>query len=413
MSVPTLRFRIRKEKYTTPTLQGFITIYGETAPKFSTQIRIEHGQRWNQKKQRFDDNSKLSHSKNEIIADMISMVNTCFTLMSRPDLTGNIDQTIITARTLKEQFIRAWRKDFKIYTLLEIYNDFYNAQVIRLKTGEIEPKTLKKYFHCFEHIKDFLKATYKVQDISIFKVDAVLGYQFFDYLVGVVKMQKDTANRYLTYMRSALALAIKNRKIKDNPLNHTKPKITRKKPNKSMVTEAEQLKVYNMPHLTLTERHVADITTFLFYTTFDYCDLIEFEANKHIQLIGDIECIRKRRYKERKKDRPIVCTIPINNILKQLLKKYSKFPVYPDQTIRKIYKNLLSRLSIGNYTEITLKQIRKSGATYYANNGLPIETVSAGILGHEKIEITQKIYTKIQPNTVVNQTSHLLNRPEE
>lgn len=412
MSVPTLRFRVRKEKYTTPTLQGFISIYGETAPKFSTQVKIEPGQKWNQKKQRFEDSSKLSHSKNEIISDMVAMVNTCFTLMSRPDLTGNVEQ-VINARTLKDQFLKGWRKDFKIHTLLEIYKDYYQVQVKRLETGEIEQKTLDKYEYGRGHIIDFLKQAYKLQDIHIFKVDAVFGYQYFDYLVKNLKMQKDTANRYLTYMRSSLKLAIKNRKIKDNPLNHTKPKITRKKSNKTMVTEAEQLKVYHMAHLTETERHIADFTTFIFYTTFDYCDVIEFDSEKHIQVIDETRCVRKRRYKERKKDRPIICTVPINNVLEQLLKKYATFPIYPDQTVRKIYKNLLSRISVHNYQEISLKQIRKSGATYYANNGLPIETVSAGILGHEKIEITQRIYTKVQPDTVVRQTHHLLNRKLE
>jgi hypothetical protein len=78
MSIPSVRFRVRKEKHIIPTLQCYISIYGQVAPKFSTQIKMPKELRWHQKKQCFEASTEIAHSYNQILSDITTTVNNCF-----------------------------------------------------------------------------------------------------------------------------------------------------------------------------------------------------------------------------------------------------------------------------------------------------------------------------------------------
>lgn len=406
MSVPVINFRVRKDNVTTPTLQGYISIYGEEASKFSLQIKIKPPLRWNQEQQRFTNKSAIAESNNSILDKIRAKLNQCFIYMSRIEAP-------INCRTLKVQFLKDWRPDRKRTTLLELYKEYYLVQQNRLKRQEILQKTLDKYEKCSEHLKSFISKTYKLGDIDIFLVDSVFGKQFFDFLSkGNNKIcDEGTAKRYLSFVNNSLELAINNRRIKENPLKDVKPRVKRKSSKKIIIKEKEQLSIYNLADLTKTERHVADISTFLFYTCFDYCDYIDhFSKQKHIVVIDGKRAIQKPRYKERKKTNPLTCTIPINNILEEILAKYEILPQYPDKTIRQIYRNLATRVGIANAQEIGTKQLRKSGGSYYVNEGVPLKIVSETILGHTRVAMSEKHYIKIDPETIIKLTSHLLQR---
>jgi hypothetical protein len=77
MSVPVINFRVRTENYAIPTLQGYISIYGEDAPKFSTQVKILPGLKWNQNEQRFTNKSDLAAANNSILDEIrVKLANT-------------------------------------------------------------------------------------------------------------------------------------------------------------------------------------------------------------------------------------------------------------------------------------------------------------------------------------------------
>lgn len=397
MSIPSTRFRVRKEKYTTPTLQAYITIYGTEAPKFSTQIKVDSCLKWNQKKQLFESNNVLAQTNNQILQEIKATVNECFIYMTRTN-------RVVTARTLKEDFLRAWRKDYKAITVFGLFNDFLELQNER----DIEEKTLQKYYYAKDHLERYIKQKYRCQDLEIHQIDALFGYQFFDYLCKSVA--EPTANRYLQLLRACLEHGIRNGKIKENPLMNTRPKVHHAKPNKTMISETEQLQLFRLDELTTTERHIADITTFMFYTTFDHCDYLEFRQEKHIVQSDSKRVIEKRRYKERKKQNPLICSIVVNNILDEILKRNPILPPYPEETVRRIYKNLCCRIGVKDSHRMGLKQIRKSGGTFYVNEDVPLKTVSEKILGHTSIAMTEKHYVKINNDTAIRHTKHLEER---
>ncbi|MER0442501.1 site-specific integrase [Emticicia sp. W12TSBA100-4] len=399
MSIPTVRFRIRKEKYTIPTLQAYIGIYGEEATKYSTQVKARPELRWNQKKQRFEASTELAHSYNQILTEIVTTVNNCFLHMTRTART-------VTAKTLKKDFIKIWEKENKTITVMELMTDFLKFQDSR----KLEIKSREKYTWGHEHLKTFLKKKHRCEDLEIHNITAQFGYQYFRFLTSKKEpLSEATANRYLQQLRACLNFAIENGKIEENPLNYSRPKVSHAKPNKATITEQQMLKIFRLDELTTTERHIADICTFLFYTTYDHCDYLEFSHEKHLHFVDAQLTIQKRRYKERNKAEPLVCVVSVNNILKKILDRNKPFPKYPSQTVLKIFKRLASRIGI-DATEIGLKQLRKSGGTFYINEGVPLKTVSEKILGHTTVAMTEHYYIKIFAETALKQTSHLQER---
>ncbi|RYU94338.1 phage integrase SAM-like domain-containing protein [Emticicia agri] len=348
----------------------------------------------------------MAESNNALLDEMRAKLNQSFVYMSR------LEQ-LINCRTLKKQFLKDLRPNRQRVTLLELYDDYYREQVKRFDTGEIVKKTLDKYDYCKGHLKSFISKSYNLGDIDIYLVDTVFGYQFFDFLskgTDPICNQK-TAKRYLNYIKSALELAIIKRKIKESPLKDASPRAKGKKLKKIIIKENLQLDIYNLPHLTKTERHIADISTFLFYTSWDYADyFFDFDKAKHVVEVDGQKVLQKIRYKERRKEDPLLCTVLVNNILEEILNKYDSLPKYPDQTVRRIYKILASRVGIKHAQEISTKHIRKSGSSFYVNNGVPLKTVSATILGHEKVSRSELDYIKIEPETTVRESIHLIER---
>ena len=66
-----------------------------------------------------------------------------------------------------------------------------------------------------------------------------------------------------------------------------------------------------------------------------------------------------------------------------------------------IRRNLLFILrNIGVPTPMALKNLRKTFGTYLLNKGLRLESIRDSV-GHETIAMTERIYTKMYPETIV------------
>lgn len=383
MSYPSVRFRLRHEKKSSSFLQCFISLYGIDATKFSTNIPTSN-ETWNQKKQKFED----SPVKNLVLDEIRAKIEETFILMKRTDRP-------LTAHTLKKQFLDSWRNNRKPLTLLQIYDEY----LTEIKTRNLEPKTVAKYEKTKEHLIDYLKKQNR-NDLQIEEIDTRTGFGFFNYMK--TKAEQPHAKRTLEQFKGSIQFAFETGKIERDILEPVKVKIKHPRTNKTVIDERTQLDVYQLDELSRTERQIADITTFIFYTSFDHCDYMEFDFEKHLREINGVLCVEKRRYKMRKTDTDETVVIPVNAIMKEIIEKYkTHFPQYPDQTVRRVFKNLLSRVGVLEFKKIGLKQLRKSGGTHYLNNDVPLKTVSAKILGHSNTGITEKYYVKIKPETVI------------
>lgn len=402
MQTPSTRFRPRNDKHVFPILQAYISIYGKEAPKYSTQIQILPKMKWNQKKQVFDGNTKEEQANNAILDNIRATVKNCFTLMQS-------EKSVINCINLKKRFIKIWEKEaIETLTLVQVYERFLK---IKDEDPNLEEKTIERYYTVKDHLIKFLKEK-KLNGITIDELNIQHGTMFFNYIKDQIntKTQRNisplTAKRYLKYLQASVDDAFQNGLIPETSFLKASMKVKKPATNKTKISEQQQLLIYNLDDLTRTERHVADITTFLFYTGFDYCDIEHFDFEKHL----NNGVISKPRYKQRKQEDPKIVHIKVNNILDEILRKYEAFPLYPDQTIRTVYKKLCSRVGVKNFKKMTLKQIRKSGGTFYLNNGVPLHVVSEGILGHTSVQMTQRHYTELEQKSVLKYTEHLQNR---
>ncbi|WP_337044241.1 phage integrase SAM-like domain-containing protein [Emticicia sp. 17c] len=414
MSIPSIKFRPRTISNQKPILQCYISLYGQKAPKFSTGVRITDGLRWLQKAQYIEhtkeDYKELAQSKNAILIQITTTINNCFTSL-------NALGKLITAQTLKAEFERVWNKGLDkpiIPTLLKNFDLYVKSKI----DEDLAVKTIAKYYKTRDHLVSFIR-TKSRKDFLLNEITPYFGFQFFEFIKSLDNVQKkdkkigaSTAKRYLLYVIGSMEYAFAKGLIDTNPLSEVDPKVKNNKSNKTIVTEKQQLEIYRLENLTLTERFVADITTFLFYTAFDFCDLYDFEQNKHIIEIDGVKVVQKIRFKMKKSEEPEIVTIPINNILHEILfVKYPKyFPIYSYNTVLRVYKNLCSRIGVKDYKRMSLKQIRKSGGSYYINNGVDLKIVSSKVFGHTQQSITELKYSVIEDSTMIRQSEHLLKR---
>ncbi|MBA4849509.1 phage integrase SAM-like domain-containing protein [Emticicia sp. BO119] len=419
MSIPSIKFRPRTVSNQKPILQCYISLYGVKAPKFSTQIKITDGLRWLQKAQYIEPTKEefkdLAQSKNAILLQITTTVNNCFTHLTslgRP----------ISAKSLKIEFERTWNKGIQKQPIPSLFK-VYDLYVQSAEESGLEPKTISKYKKTKDHLKSFLK-TKSRNDLELNEIQPLLGFQFFEYVKSLdnpqrkgKKISAGSAKRYLLYFIASMEFAFSKGYLETNPLKEVDPKVKNPKSNKTIVTEKEQLSIYRLDNLTLTERFVADISTFMFYTAFDFCDLRDFDQHQHIVEIDGIQVIKKPRFKMRKSEEPEFAVIPMNNILQEILfiKYPDYFPKYTYETVRRVYKNLCSRIGVKNYTRMSLKQIRKSAGSFYVNSGVDIKATSAKILVHTQLShtlnsLTETKYIVIEDSTIIRETEHLRER---
>lgn len=400
MSIGYLRFRVRKEKGKSQIIQGYINLYGKESPRFTTQIRVGD-LKWNQKKQEFSPTNELAVANNSVLLEMKSTALNCFLYLKNSG-------KVVTAKSVKDEFLKVWRKEQKSYTLNQMFDLFFKNVILPQK---LDPKTLNKYDNAKIKLGLFLKARYNCNDISIEEMSLQFGHLFFKYLKTDLKLSEPTAKRYIQYINASLKHGFQEELIEKNPLGELEIKAKSNPVKKIIIPEALQLKIYRLDSLTSTEIDIANITTLIFYTAFDHCDYLEFDYNKHIQIKNDVKVIEKIRYKRRKDSNAELCTVTVNNILEEIFSKYPDgLPRYPAKTVTEVYRNLCSRVGFKNYMDITLKQLRKSSGTYYIQNKVPLKVVSERILGHKTVAMTEKYYVTITEDTVVKETTHLRNR---
>lgn len=92
----------------------------------------------------------------------------------------------------------------------------------------------------------------------------------------------------------------------------------------------------------------------------------------------------------------------------EILSKYEgKLPLISNVRYNKYIKEVCAVAGITK--PVTTHWARHTGATLLLNAGVPIEVVSK-ICGHSSIKMTENIYAKMLPKTVVNEVAKIENK---
>ena len=155
--------------------------------------------------------------------------------------------------------------------------------------------------------------------------------------------------------------------------------------------EFQLLKTATIPDARL--ERVRDLFVFHTYSCLAYHDLRAFDSKK-IQEVDGGKVYTGHRGKTK-----IEFTVPLLSPALDILKKYKgKLPMLSNVKYNAYLKEVVAVVGIDK--PITTHWARHTGATLLLNAGVPIEKVSK-VCGHSTIKMTEKIYAKLLPKTVV------------
>ena len=155
--------------------------------------------------------------------------------------------------------------------------------------------------------------------------------------------------------------------------------------------EFQKLRTAFMPEARL--ERVRDLFVFHAYTCMSYHDLRAFDEKKIREVDG------KKVYVGHRGKTKIEFTVPMLTPALEILKKYKgKLPMLSNVKYNEYIKEVVKAAGIDK--PVTTHWARHTGATLLLNAGVPIEIVSK-VCGHSSIKMTEKIYAKLLPKTVV------------
>ena len=147
---------------------------------------------------------------------------------------------------------------------------------------------------------------------------------------------------------------------------------------------------------------VRDVFVFQVFTCLSYNDLQSFNVKKIKEVDGNKVYVGNRGKTK------IEYTIPLLSPSIEILEKYNgKLPLISNVKYNEYLKEVAAAAGINK--PITTHWARHTGATLLLNFGVKIEIVSK-ICGHSSIKMTEKIYAKMLPKTVVSEVTKIEGR---
>lgn len=211
---------------------------------------------------------------------------------------------------------------------------------------------------------------------------------------------KSRWNNYHRFLNSFILDAQKEGLITRNPYDHVRIDHgdDRNGIDKYLTPEEFQsLRNVVMPDKRL--ERVRDLFVFQAYVCMSYYDLKKFDAKKIRKVDG------KNVYISVRQKTTVEFMIPLTAPAMEILSKYEgKLPLISNVRYNKYVKEVCTIAGINK--PVTTHWARHTGATLLLNAGVPIEVVSK-ICGHSSIKMTEKIYAKMLPKTVVSEVAKI------
>lgn len=164
--------------------------------------------------------------------------------------------------------------------------------------------------------------------------------------------------------------------------------------------EFQMLRTATMPESRL--ERVRDLFVFHSYTCLSYHDLRAFDPKKIKEIDG------KKLYVGHRGKTKIEYTIPLLAPALEILAKHGgKLPILSNVKYNEYIKEVAKAAGIDK--PVTTHWARHTGATLLLNAGVKIEIVYK-VCGHSSIKMTEKIYAKLLPKTVVAAVNEIENK---
>lgn len=293
---------------------------------------------------------------------------------------GNIDIFSIPAR------LAAKKK--KAMTFLEYYEEKAENRkhgICKIAQGryDLVLRTLKEFG--------------KIINFSDLNEKNIIAFENFLKKKGI--MATSRYQNYHKYIKRFLIEALREGYIKQNPYDTVR--LDHGDFDKSIDKCLSLEEVRKLQAATMDERlgKVRDLFLFQCYSCLAYNDLAKFDVKKIEEVDG------KKYYTGKRGKTKVRFTIPLLQPAIDILQKYkNKLPLLSNTKYNEYLKEVAKAAGIEK--SLTTHWARHTGATLLLNGGVPMEIVSK-VCGHSSVKMTEKIYAKLLPKTVVTEVKKI------
>lgn len=285
--------------------------------------------------------------------------------------------------------------------VLEVY-ELFNIRIHKLIGRDLQKVTYKKYIESFVHLKSFIKAYFKANDVKLkdLKLNFLNEYEYF--LKTQKGLEQSTINKAIQRFRKVIQFALEQEYIDKNPFIGYKAKRLQKEVVYLTDDELKSLENYDFSQTRLQQ--VKDLFVFCCYTGLAFKEMSNLKPEHIVKGFDGNKWINMNR---KKTSKPLM--IPLLSIALDIINKYqnedSLLPIITNQRFNSYLKEIAD--IIGLKKNLTHHIARKTFAsTVLLFNDVPMEIVSE-LLGHSKLSTTQDYYAKIVNKKVSEQMSRL------
>lgn len=295
-----------------------------------------------------------------------------------------------------DSFVDVFKNGFKAntITILQLFRERNELFGKKIANGVVTGSTLEKYKVTMDYVAAYIK-TLKKDDIMVKEITPMFIEDFFVYLVGL--MSNNTAIQKMKHLKKILRMAVEEGYISVSPFKMTL-KNEQKEVNPLTLDELRKIKNKNISLPRLAK--VRDMFIFECYTGLAFTDMVNLRSENNVVDTKGNEWIIKSRQKTK-----IQSTIPLLPIAKEILMKYQdELPTLTNQKYNGYLKELGDICGIKKNLHSHLA--RHTFATILLNSGVDMVSVSK-ILGHANSRITEKVYAKMLPETIMKKVMNV------
>lgn len=353
--------------------------YLEKRKQFSTGIFI-NPKSWNNSSQEVEPLNNDSNYINSQLSLIKNQINQVFLYLQ-------INNSDFTVDDIYSKFKGNTPK--KELGVLEVY-ELFNTRIYKLIGRDLKKVTYKKYIESFVHLKSFIKACFKANDVKLkdLKLNFLNEYEYF--LKTQKGLEQSTINKAIQRFRKVIQFALEQEYIDKNPFIGYKAKRLQKEVIYLTDDELKSLENYDFSQTRLQQ--VKDLFVFCCYTGLAFKEMSNLKPEHIVKGFDGNEWIRMNREKTSK---PLM--IPLLPKAIYIISKYQSeaklLPIISNQRLNSYLKEIAD--IVGLKKNLTHHIARKTFAsTVLLFNDVPMEIVSE-LLGHSKISTTQDYYAKI------------------
>lgn len=295
-----------------------------------------------------------------------------------------------------DSFVDVFKNGFKAntITILQLFRERNELFGKKIANGVVTGSTLEKYKVTMDYVAAYIK-TLKKDDIMVKEITPMFIEDFFVYLVGL--MSNNTAIQKMRHLKKILRMAVEEGYISVSPFKMTL-KNEQKEVNPLTLDELRKIKNKNISLPRLAK--VRDMFIFECYTGLAFTDMVNLRSENIVVDTKGNEWIIKSRQKTK-----IQSTIPLLPLAKEILMKYQdELPTLTNQKYNGYLKELGDICGIKKNLHSHLA--RHTFATILLNSGVDMVSVSK-ILGHANSRITEKVYAKMLPETIMKKVMNV------